>query len=126
LFLGLILADGFGCHLLGLSDTSFWCRISSSEEFTHDTPVSSDARSAGIGSAKMPVEPILGRIQSSEVLLKPDDVANAERRFFQMHDSSEAVLAFQAAPFHAMINSRPRVAGAFDLILHEHCFRSRP
>jgi hypothetical protein len=47
-------------------------------------PVSSGARSAEIGSAKMPVELILGRIPSSEASLKPDDAANAESKFFQI------------------------------------------
>jgi hypothetical protein len=82
LSVGLILMDGSGYHhSLWLPDTSFLCRILLSEEFTNDFPVSFDARSVEIGSAEMRVEPILGRIQSSEASFKPDDAANAESKF---------------------------------------------
>jgi hypothetical protein len=51
-------------------------------------PVSSDARSAEIGSAKMPVELILARTRSSEALSRPDGAASAESRFYQIYESA--------------------------------------
>ena len=54
----------------------------------HDLPVSSDARTAAIGLARMPAARILVRTQSSEASLRPDDVPSAESRFCQAYESA--------------------------------------
>jgi hypothetical protein len=77
--------DVSGCpQSLELLDTSFYIRILASVSITNDLPDSFDARVAVIGSAKMPVERIPGRIRSSEASLKLGVAANAESRFYQI------------------------------------------
>lgn len=59
-----------------------------SEEFTPDMLVSSDARSAEIGSAKMPAEPISAQIRSSGESSRPDGAASVASRLFQIYDDA--------------------------------------